>query len=228
MRTKKLLDACQSYCIVFRSEQLWLEVTPLEKLLKCSSEGLNVNAKSSNGWTPLHWLCRYCKKTNLVDFVIILTVNGADVKATTKEGETPLHLLCQYSSNDNLIEIAQLLIERGADVNAKTKDGKTPFQLACTFNYENTRLSELLKFLIEKGADVSGQNGFCHELFSWRTFRIYWFCSLILGIMVLAGIDSRADDLQKNPAFGFMNNDILLKMALLCYMFYYHVIRKNL
>jgi ankyrin repeat protein len=52
------------------------------------SHGAEINARETNGWTPLH-LVAYWNRTNLVEFLI---ANKADVNAEDNHGGTPLRL----------------------------------------------------------------------------------------------------------------------------------------
>lgn len=197
------------------------QLTRLETLLvekNAAIIGINVNIKTSDGWAPLHWLCRYYKKSKLIDFVTVLIENGVDVNSKTKDGVTPLHLLCQYYLKDNLVQIAQLLINRGAGLNAKSIDGNTPFNLACKFN-NSSHLSELLQLFIQNGADMGYKNGYWQEFFTRKLFRMYWFCSLVLWIIIFCYLDNRSllDRPSKlfKEAMGFIFLDIVIKLILL-------------
>ena len=113
-----------------------------EALLKF---GLNVNAKSVSGSTPLHFACRggHFKAAEA------LIAAGADLIAKTSTGSTPLH----SASSGGLLKVARAMIAAGADVNAKTSTGSTPLHSACKNG--NLKIAEAL---IEAGADVNAKN----------------------------------------------------------------------
>ncbi len=103
--------------------------------------GADVNAKTSSGWTPLHWARRYPKTTKM------LIEAGADVNAKANSGITPLHLAARYPAT------LKAFIEAGAKVNTKDKDGKTPLHTAAHWG-EN----EVVEILLEAGAGANARD----------------------------------------------------------------------
>ena len=90
--------------------------------------GTDVDAKDTNGWTPLHIAVLNGQK----ETTEILIAEGADVNAGDKI--TPLHYAAQYGE----MEIVELLISKGADVNAKNYERKTPLDRAIQYNQPET------------------------------------------------------------------------------------------
>lgn len=95
--------------------------------------GVDVNAKSKWGMTPLHWAATQ----GLNDVATLLIARGADVNAKNKLGSTPLHLACRHE------DVAALLIASGADVNAKDNAGRTPLGLATAMGHND--IADLLR-----------------------------------------------------------------------------------
>jgi ankyrin repeat protein len=97
----------------------------IEAVKQHLADGVDVNAKDKDGFTPLHDAVGWGHK----EVVELFIAKGADVNAKDHDGVTPLH----YVDNK---EIAELLIAAGADVNAKVApidrffNGKTPLDLA--------------------------------------------------------------------------------------------------
>ena len=93
------------------------------------AKGADVNAKSSDGSTPLHDAAYY-GRTVIAELLI---AKGADVNAKDDDqGRTPLHWA------NSTKEIADLLIAEGANVNAKTKFGETPLDAAILLGQTET------------------------------------------------------------------------------------------
>jgi hypothetical protein len=85
-------------------------------------KGANVNARTENGITPLHWAAFW----GHVDFVRLLLDHGADVNARGYNGWTPLH----FAALQGRAGVARLLLERGADPSIRDDDGRTPLDIA--------------------------------------------------------------------------------------------------
>lgn len=105
-------------------------------------KGANVNAKGSDGTTPLHWAAN-----STVDLYVtkLLIEKGADVNASSVTGETPLHRAVAAKRADKV----SLLIAKGANVNVQNAKGETPLSIAAA-----AKDTELTRLLMEKGADA--------------------------------------------------------------------------
>lgn len=91
----------------------------LEMLL---SRGASVDAKTSQGFTPL----MVAAKRGATDALVHLLAHRADPKLAAPDGTTALHLAMQ--SQDSSAVTA--LLDAGVDVNATTRDGTTPLHVA--------------------------------------------------------------------------------------------------
>lgn len=67
-------------------------------------KGADINAKNSDGWTPLHSVIFGLNFDNKIEIPKFLIENGADVNAKTNDGETPLDLALR-GYNTNLIKL---------------------------------------------------------------------------------------------------------------------------
>lgn len=117
------------------------------KLLRIAiNEGVDVNAKTDDGSTPLH-SSTYHGHLEIVRYLI--EEAGADVNAKDKVGDTPLHSSAYHGN----LEIARYLIEKaGADIHARDKVGRTPLHLCAMRGHV-----KILIALIEAGADVNAK-----------------------------------------------------------------------
>lgn len=130
------------------------------------ANGADINAKTSYGWTPLH----FAAQLGYSDMAELLITKGADIEAKHTYGRTPLFI----ASLNNHKDIVNLLIANGAKVdiviasaigdtesikiflkndpnmiNAE-RENFTPLHIAA----HNGQI-ETVKFLLEKGADVN-------------------------------------------------------------------------
>lgn len=118
------------------------EFTPLHwvsdpNLLKMLIEkGADINARSIEDITPLHWAC----EENHREIAKLLIENKADVNIADFYGFTPLHVACESGH----FRIARLLIENGANINVCNSDGFTSLHMA----YAHSHI-ELAKYLIQ-------------------------------------------------------------------------------
>ena len=102
-----------------------------EVLLKYDAD---VNAKSIDGWTPLHFAAQKnaVRNSAAAGVAKVLLKQRPDIKIDEKNnrGETPLYC----AARDNEVEMVELLLKHGADVNAKQNSGLTPLRVAMRNN----------------------------------------------------------------------------------------------
>jgi ankyrin repeat protein len=109
------------------------------------AQGADVNAKTNEGRTPLHYTVLPYYQTQMAKLLI---AKGADINAKDNQGSTPLHWVAKYRwGGSGRKQMAELLIAQGADVNAKDKEGKTPLHWA-----KNSLLKDVEEVLKSHGA----------------------------------------------------------------------------
>ena len=133
-------------------------------------DNLDVNLKTEQGFTALHYAAKYLPRTFNEDeaadaeavslevtedsssapAINLLLHNGADVNAKDGDGVTPLAVACQRG---NLYGVEALLKADMIDVNLKDHQDSTPLHEAC----ENGSL-KIVKKLIARGADIIATN----------------------------------------------------------------------
>jgi len=118
----------------------------IEAVKQHLADGVDVNAKDEEGWTPLHWAAMATEgmlgnrgPRDHKEIAELLIAKGADVNAKDESESTPLHSAALFGHK----EIAELLIAKGADVNAKTKSGMTPLDKA--IENDETETADLLR-----------------------------------------------------------------------------------
>jgi excisionase family DNA binding protein len=104
--------------------------------------GADVNARSSDEWTPL-MLATIKGHTKMVE---ALLANGADSNARNRKGWTALMFAVSMNDADTM----RILLGAGANINARDKEGKTALMQAAN---ENNRDS--VRVLLGEGADVN-------------------------------------------------------------------------
>ena len=86
-------------------------------------KGAQVDAKSWDGWTPLHWAALRGR----VEIVRLLCDHGADIEAQDNGGWRPLH---HAAMNGHISVVKELVEERNAEINARDHLGKTALREA--------------------------------------------------------------------------------------------------
>ena len=90
-------------------------------LVQLIDYGSNIEARDSDGHTPLHIACSHGAE----DMVRMLIRYGADIEATTQDQQTPLHITSVHEAP----RLVQLLLDAGAQIEARA-DEYTPLHLA--------------------------------------------------------------------------------------------------
>ncbi|KAH8833234.1 hypothetical protein DL96DRAFT_1457839, partial [Flagelloscypha sp. PMI_526] len=119
-------------------------LTCCDILLIC---GANVNARYTDGSSPLHFASFHCE----TDVVKLLLSKGADIQATGGEFGTALQAAALRGSLDTV----QLLIHAGANANVETED-TTVIQSAITSSCKSGYGKEIVQLLIKHGARING------------------------------------------------------------------------
>lgn len=96
---------------------------------QCLADGANVNAKDSNGSTPLMHAATFGR----VEAGAVLLKNGANVNIKNKAGMTPL--MCAAMSGT--LEMVQLLLDHGAAVDATDKNGHNAANFAALWGFND-------------------------------------------------------------------------------------------
>ena len=96
-----------------------------------------VDAKGQDGYTALHYSCRY----GHVDRVRTLVKHKANVNARTDSGDTPL-TLAAINKHDNVVHV--LLSDSQCLVDAKGQDGYTALHYSCRYGHVD-RVRTLVK-----------------------------------------------------------------------------------
>jgi ankyrin repeat protein len=115
-----------------------------DRVKELLAAGDDVNAFSSDGWTPLHLAVFF----GHADTALPLLDAGADQTALSRNGLRVIPL--QSALAQRQVEAATILIHRGSDVNGEPSHGWTPLHYCAAYGLE-----DVAKLLLEKGADVN-------------------------------------------------------------------------
>lgn len=111
--------------------------------------GADVNARSAERGTPLHYLATVCgRHPHHLRVMTMLLQAGADPKLADDNGDTPLLEASKRGPADSV----QQLLDYGADPNQADRYGYTPLMAAA-----NARLVECVSVLLEHGAKKAEQ-----------------------------------------------------------------------
>lgn len=110
------------------------------------SAGAKVDARTIDGWQPLHCTCRW----NKTEVASLLLQNGADINAQTNGKQTPLHLAASNSQAKSSLE----LLLRHGDVDPCLRNGQDEMA------FEVARRSGRFSYLFE----------LAEEAVDWRRF----------------------------------------------------------
>ncbi len=119
-----------------------------EILKKVIKKGVNLNQKSSKGYTPLH---KAVFANRSEKHVKLLVEAGADVNILDNQNRTPLHHLLTYDKNSAIL--AEWLIDKGADINLKTNDDVTVLHMVSSI--DDAHRSLLPRVIKDSSIDIN-------------------------------------------------------------------------
>ena len=125
-------------------------VKTAETMTALIEAGGDPNARTKNGWTPLHWAVFEGR----AEVVPALLEAGADPNVRGKYGNTPLHIAASHAT----AEVVRALLEAGGDPNTQSKGDDTPLHAAARGG-----TAEVVMALLEAGADPAVRDN-DHEL----------------------------------------------------------------
>ncbi|MCM8539915.1 MAG: ankyrin repeat domain-containing protein [Lentisphaeraceae bacterium] len=103
-----------------------VEISIIQLLLDL---GVEINAKDSNGWTPIHYAVR---RKNNFSIIKQLIENGANLNIANNDAQTPLVLSIITKPFEK--EVIELLLQNGADPHHRYK-GSSVVQWANTYSH---------------------------------------------------------------------------------------------
>ncbi|MFO7275758.1 MAG: ankyrin repeat domain-containing protein [Pseudomonadota bacterium] len=140
--------ACQGTALGAESIVAAAEAGDRETVIALIGKRANVNERSADGTTALHWAVYHGD----ADLVRRLIRAGADVRAVNDYGVAPLAEAAERAD----VQILRLLLDAGADVESPNPEGQTALMTVA-----RTNRVEAAKLLIRRGANVNARE-------SWR------------------------------------------------------------
>jgi hypothetical protein len=128
-------------------DRAWWETATASDVQAELDAGVDVSARTENGYTPLH----NAAALGTAEGVQLLIAAGADVNARNETGYTPLHSAAEWGNAETI----EVLIAAGVDVNTRTVMGYTPLHWAA-----GRSTAEATEALIAAGADITAKDGF--------------------------------------------------------------------
>ena len=121
---------------------------------KLLDQGMNIEARSSQGYTPLQ--CAVISRNKRM--AMFLLSQGANVDVLTPKGESLLHIMTPL--NNDCLEISKAVLDQGLDVNAVSSQGwtalhQTVYTGAGALDIESDKTREFIKLLLDYGADIN-------------------------------------------------------------------------
>lgn len=145
---------------IYEQPLILLELARDEKYIevfKLLSKFYDLNLKSSDGWTALHWAAREVN-IPIVEFLISKKVN-LNIQATYGDDEEGFSgITALYDSiNGSRWGVAKLLIKAGADVNLSIQTGNQDSLLQTAINYQDIDF-KTIEMLVDAGAVINATN----------------------------------------------------------------------
>lgn len=101
----------------------WKNNPSLQAIQQTIADGVDLNAYSEYGWTPI----MFAIQTGNTDIVTALVNAGANVNAVAEDSSTPLMQAVITAENPHMIKA---LLNLGADIHITDRDGKTALYYA--------------------------------------------------------------------------------------------------
>jgi hypothetical protein len=122
-----------------------------DTLLNLINKGADVNARTPDGTTPLHYGCSF-GQTRCVE---LLLDHSANINVQDDGGFTPLSLAACAGN----VDIVELLLSRGASIDIKNNGGYTPLQVVLKFedNLPSNPIANKLFSAYKKNLDACAQ-----------------------------------------------------------------------